>query len=47
LYGAPEPLAVGLPPGTVGLRVLDRRRMALDAYSKVDANIKGFLVGEP
>ena len=47
LNGATQPFPVGLAPGAVGLRVFDRRRVALHADPEVDANVQGFLVGQP
>ena len=47
LDGAPQSFPVGFAPGAVGLRVLDRRRVALDANPEVDAKVQGFLVGQP
>jgi hypothetical protein len=47
LHGATQSFTVGLAPGAVSLRVLDRRRVALHTDSEVDANVQGFLVGQP
>ena len=41
-----EALAVRLPAGAVRLRVLDGRRMALDAHPEGQAEVKGLLVGQ-
>ena len=42
-----QPVPVGLATGPVGLRVFDRRRVALDTDPEVDAEVEGFLVGQP
>jgi hypothetical protein len=42
-----QTLALGLSPDAVGLCVLDRRRMALDADPELDAQVERFLVREP
>ncbi len=47
LHGAPQPFPIGLASGAVGLRVFDRRRVALYADPEVDADVQGFLVGKP
>ena len=47
LNRATQPFTVGLAPGAVGLRVFDRRRVALHADPEVDADVQGFLVGQP
>jgi hypothetical protein len=47
LNGATQPFTVGLPPGAVGLRVFDRRRVALHTDPEIDANVQGFLVCQP
>ena len=46
LDGTTEALAVGLPTGAVGLRVLDGRRVALDAHPEGQAEVKRLLVGQ-
>jgi hypothetical protein len=46
LYIAPQPLALSLAAGAVGLRLLDARRMALYADTERDAQIECFLVGQ-
>jgi hypothetical protein len=42
-----QPFTVGLAPGAVGLCVFDRRRVTLHTDPEVDANVQGFLVGQP
>jgi hypothetical protein len=44
---ATQPVPVGLATCPVGLRVFDRRRVALHTDPEVDTEVEGFLVGQP
>jgi len=46
LHRSAQSLTVGLAAGAVCLRVLDGRRMALDAHPQGQAEVKGLLVGQ-
>ena len=46
LHGAAEALTVGLAAGAVGLRVLDGRRVALDAHPEGQAEVERLFVGQ-
>lgn len=42
-----QALGLGPPPDAVGLRFDDARRVALDPDAQIEAQVEGFLVGQP